>query len=67
MDKLLLTTEEAAEIIGICRTKVYHLIRTKQLESVRIGGSRRIPAVALEDFVHRLRDQDDNYPEQRSA
>jgi excisionase family DNA binding protein len=43
MDKLLLRPKEAAELIGIGRTKVFELMRTGQLESVRIGSSRRIP------------------------
>lgn len=55
MDKLLLRPKEAAELIGIGRTKVFELMRTGQLESVRIGSSRRIPAFALLDYVERLR------------
>ena len=44
MDKLLLRPKEVAELIGIGRTKVFELMRSGQLESVRIGSSRRIPA-----------------------
>ena len=55
MEKLLLRPEEAAELIGIGRTKVFELMRTGQLESVRIGSSRRIPAFALLGYVERLR------------
>jgi excisionase family DNA binding protein len=55
MDKLLLRPKEAAELIGIGRTKVFELMRTGQLESVRIGSSRRIPAFALLKYVERLR------------
>ena len=40
MDKLLLTPEEAGEVLGIGRTKVYALIADGDLLSVRIGNSR---------------------------
>lgn len=52
---LLLTPEQAADALAICRTKVYELISTGRLDSVRIGASRRIPVTALEEFVDRLR------------
>ncbi len=55
MEKLLLRPEEAAELIGVGRTKVHELMRTGQLESVRIGSSRRVPSVALLDYVEGLR------------
>ena len=52
---LLLTPEQAAICLAICRTKLYQLLRTGDLESVRIGSSRRIPAAALAEYVQRLR------------
>ena len=55
VDKLLLTTTEAADALGICRSKLYELLRAGRLESVRIDGSRRVPAAVLEEFVSRLR------------
>jgi excisionase family DNA binding protein len=55
VDKLLLTTTEAAHALGICRSKLYELLRAGRLESVRIDGSRRVPAAVLEEFVSRLR------------
>ena len=54
MTKLLLKPEEAAEALGICRSKVYALLRSGDLESVRIGASRRIPADALTAYVEHL-------------
>ena len=53
--RLLMTAEEAADALAICRTKVYELLRNGQLESIRIGGSRRIPTSALAEYVRRLR------------
>jgi excisionase family DNA binding protein len=54
--QLLLTPEQAAAALAICRTKVYELLRNGQLESVRIESSRRIPMAAAVEFVRRLRD-----------
>lgn len=54
MDKLLLTPEEAAERLSVGRSKVYELIGSGRLRSVRIGASRRIPAAALVEFVRDL-------------
>jgi excisionase family DNA binding protein len=55
MDKLLLTPEEVGEVLGIGRTKVYELMRLGLIESVKIDGCRRIPTVAVHDYVERLR------------
>jgi excisionase family DNA binding protein len=55
VEKLLLKPEEAAEVLSIGRSKIYELIGTGELASVRIGASRRIPAEALVEFVNRLR------------
>ena len=40
-EPLLLTPEQAAHSLAICRTKVYELLRTGDLESVQIGSCRR--------------------------
>ena len=51
MDKLLLTSDEAAQVLGIGRSKVYELLASRQLGSVKIGTCRRIPADALRAYV----------------
>jgi excisionase family DNA binding protein len=53
--QLLVTAEQASVSLAICRTKIYELLRNGELESIRIGGSRRIPAAALAEYVERLR------------
>ncbi len=55
---LLVRPEDAAIALGIGRTKVYELIRSGTLRSVKIGGLRRIPATALADFVAQLEEQE---------
>jgi excisionase family DNA binding protein len=52
---LLLTPERAAERLDLGRTKVFELIASGELESVRIGRARRIPADAVASYVARLR------------
>ncbi|TMR00148.1 helix-turn-helix domain-containing protein [Actinomadura soli] len=51
---MLLKPERAAVLLSIGRTKVYELMRSGALPSVRFGGSRRIPATALRQFVAQL-------------
>jgi excisionase family DNA binding protein len=54
---VLLTPEETARALRIGRSKVYDLIRTGKLRSVKIDGSRRIPMSAITDFAARLGDR----------
>ena len=54
---LLVRPEDAARVLGVGRTKVYELIRSGALRSVRVGGLRRIPATALNEFVTRLEEE----------
>ena len=51
MEKLLLTPEEVARVLSIGRSKVYELISNGELESLRIGASRRISVRAVERFI----------------
>ncbi|TDC94032.1 DNA-binding protein [Saccharopolyspora aridisoli] len=53
-DRVLLTVEEAAEQLGIGRTKTYALVKAGELESVQIGRLRRVPKAAIEDYANRL-------------
>lgn len=51
---LLFTPEEAARLLMVGRPKVYNLISMGVLRSVKVGGSRRISARALSDYVTEL-------------
>lgn len=53
MDRLLLRPIEAAEAIGIGRSKVYELLASGELPSIRIGSSVRVPVDALRDWIAR--------------
>ncbi|WP_433326546.1 helix-turn-helix domain-containing protein [Spirillospora sp. CA-294931] len=48
------TVEQVAEILQIGRDKVYGLIRTGRLHSIKIGKLRRITDQHLADFVASL-------------
>lgn len=52
--RVLLSVEEAAEQLSLSRTRLYALIKTGDIESVRVGRLRRVPADALLHFVARL-------------
>jgi excisionase family DNA binding protein len=57
MVKLLLTPAEAAHMIGVGRSKMYELLASGAIKSVKIGALRRIPATALEEYVAALVEQ----------
>jgi excisionase family DNA binding protein len=52
--RLLLTVEEAAEVLTISRWKAFDLIRCRELRSVKIGGLRRVPRTAIDEYIARL-------------
>jgi excisionase family DNA binding protein len=54
MNAMLHTVEETAEVLNISRWKVFELIRKNDLRSVKIGGLRRIPTRAIEEYVEQL-------------
>jgi excisionase family DNA binding protein len=49
--KLLVSVEEAAQMLSVGRSLVYKLVMSKQVVSVKIGRTRRIPVFALEQFI----------------
>jgi len=51
---LLVRPEHAALALGVSRTKVYELMASGSLNSIKIGRSRRIPVDALTAFVEAI-------------
>jgi excisionase family DNA binding protein len=49
--RLLLRPEEAAEALSVSRTTLYGLLASGAIQSVKVGGLRRIPVEALEHYV----------------
>lgn len=54
MHKLLYRPKEAAQVLGIGRDKLYDLMRSGRLDSVKDGGARFITANALHTYVAML-------------
>jgi excisionase family DNA binding protein len=51
------TVEQVADMLHIGRDKVYYLLRTGQLHSIKIGKSRRITEEHLAEFVASLEER----------
>jgi excisionase family DNA binding protein len=54
-ERVLLRPEEVAARLGIGRSVAYELIASGELESIKIGRSRRVPVRALDAFVEARR------------
>jgi excisionase family DNA binding protein len=52
------TVEQVAKMLHIGRDKVYILLRTGQLRSIKIGKSRRITKEQLAEFIATLEADD---------
>ena len=50
------TVEQVADMLSIGRDKVYYLLRTGQLRSIKIGRLRRITTQHLAEFITALED-----------
>lgn len=51
MAKLTLSIPEAAEVIGISKTKMYELARTKGFPTIQVGKRILVSAKGLERWV----------------
>jgi excisionase family DNA binding protein len=58
-EKLLLTPEEAAELLSLSRSTLYRLMARGEMPSHKVGRARRVPRALLEQFVARLQDSSD--------
>lgn len=55
MEKLVLTPAEVAETLGLGRTKIYALLASGELPSIRIGTAVRVPFDGLKEWLDRRR------------
>ena len=53
MDKLLVSTKEAARLLSLSERSVYFLIQSGRLPSRKIGARRLVPREAVEKFATR--------------
>jgi excisionase family DNA binding protein len=51
VDRLLLRPTEAADAIGVSRSKAYELIASGEIPSVKMGGCVRVPVAALNQWI----------------
>ncbi|WP_238358325.1 helix-turn-helix domain-containing protein [Kribbella sandramycini] len=56
-DRLLITTEDAAARLGIHRSTLYDLIRSRKLKTVKIGARRLVRVSALEEAIQLLEEE----------
>ena len=54
MNDIAYRVEEVARALRVGRTKVFDLIRAGELTSIKIGGSRRVPASSVQAYLSRL-------------
>jgi excisionase family DNA binding protein len=47
LDRPTVTVEEAAQILGLSRNPTYDAVRNKQIPSIRVGRSLKVPSAWL--------------------
>jgi excisionase family DNA binding protein len=52
--QLLLSVEEAADVLRLARTRTYELVMAKRILSVKVGRRRLVVRSSLLDFVQTL-------------
>ena len=57
--KVLLSVDEAAVALSLGRSAVYELIMRKELASIKVGRTRRVPVVALHQYVLRRLEEEE--------
>lgn len=56
LGRMLLSPEEAAEVLGVGRAKVYDLMSEGRLASIKLGRCRRIPVASIRRLVEPSRE-----------
>jgi len=51
VERLTLSVDEAAQVLGISRTTAYECVRTGELRAVRLGRRLVIPKAAIADLL----------------
>lgn len=55
LDTDLLKPEAVAHLLQVSRSKAYRLIKSGEIESVMVGGNRRVPRQGLDSYIEGLR------------
>lgn len=51
------TIEEACQLVSLSRAQVYRLIDVGEIQTIKIGKSRRVTSRALDAFILALEEQ----------
>jgi excisionase family DNA binding protein len=51
MEKLLLRISEAADAVGLGKTKFYELVQRGEIRSIHVGRVVRVPTEAIEEWI----------------
>ena len=51
MEPLLLKVAQVVQLTSLCKSKVYQMIASGELQSVRLGRSVRVPTKAIFELV----------------
>ena len=54
---VMFTIRQAAQILNVSRTQIYKLIKIRELDSVKIGHSRRITESQLVAYIQKVEDK----------
>ena len=53
VERILYRPGEAAEAIGVSRSRLYELINSGEIPSVKVGNVKRVPVDKLREWVDR--------------
>lgn len=56
LDPICVRVNDAARMIGVGRTKLYELIASGEIETVKLGKATRITTASLQELVRRRRE-----------
>ncbi len=56
VEPLLYRPAEAAEALGVSRSKLYEMMNSGEIPCVRLGGVRRVPVEALRQLIRTMVD-----------
>jgi excisionase family DNA binding protein len=51
MNKLIYRPQDVAEALGLCRSKVYQMLRTREIESFKVGKAILVRFEALQNWI----------------
>lgn len=55
--KLLVTVDEAAEMLSVGRSLAWELVRRNEVRSVKVGRTRRVVVASLREYIAGLMGQ----------